>query len=132
MLKDYGRNDLVAMSIAKLSVNKEQWCGKTMRVTATGGPNAGTVVNLILWDGCARCSTDNGLDMSSDTFVQLFGVGDCGPVTEMTWELLNQTNPGFVYNNGQPVSSGTVSKMRCRFDWSPLFTVTLALALSLC
>jgi hypothetical protein len=138
MLKDFGRNDLVAMSLVNLSDNLEEWCGKTMRVTATGGPKAGTVVELILWDACARCSTDNGLDMSSDTYVQLFGADNCGSVTEMTWELLNETNAGFVYNNGEPESgprvSGAISnKMLYRSDWSLLFALlTLAFALGLC
>jgi len=45
---------------------------------------------FVAWDGCARCSTDGGLDLSSTAFGEVFGEKRCGEGSikgEITWEL---------------------------------------------
>lgn len=87
-LAERGSNRVVAIPSNMLQGNQAKYCGKEISVTYNGN----TVNNLILWDGCAACNSNGGLDFSSTVFAEVFGENNCGAgkLGGMTWEILDR------------------------------------------
>jgi len=99
-LAQRGSNRVVAMPSNMLSGRQSEYCGKEVVVTFGGK----TVDNLILWDGCAACNSNNGLDFSSTVFAEIFGEDNCnkGRIDGMSWEITSKQ----IWNlNGDPVDN---------------------------
>lgn len=80
------------MSIDALGPNKAKYCGKKVVVTYEGRRRDD--LNLFIWDGCAACNANGGLDFSSTIFAEIAGADHCkdGRIeNKMTWEIVDET-----------------------------------------
>ncbi|CAG8976324.1 hypothetical protein HYALB_00005731 [Hymenoscyphus albidus] len=91
-LAQRGTNNIVAMPQNLITGNASKYCGKKVVVTWEGKKR--TDLELFIWDSCASCTGDEGLDFSSTIFAQLAGEKNCAQgriENKMTWEIVDET-----------------------------------------
>ena len=96
-LLQIGSDNVVAIPHSLLGADRHKYCGKRIVVTVNGHER--TDLNLFVFDGCAACDSNGGLDFSSNMFADLFSPERCkeGRIkNEITWKIVDESLKEFI------------------------------------